>query len=71
MNKHLSLTLAFAALFSVDAFTTTANLSTRQSSCPMTPPLMAVVDVGSEGAFDELIKQAGGSLVVVDYSTTW
>jgi hypothetical protein len=34
-------------------------------------PLMAVVDINEEGSFDNTIKNAGGSLVVVDYSTTW
>lgn len=71
MNKYLSLTLALAVLFSAEAFTSTANVSTRQSSDPMTPPLMAVVDINEEGAFDNTIKNAAGSLVVVDYSTTW
>ena len=66
MNKYLSLTLAFVGLFSVDAFTPTGHLSTRQTSC-----LMAVVDINEEGSFDNTIKNAGGSLVVVDYSTTW
>jgi hypothetical protein len=32
---------------------------------------MAVVDIDSESAFDDKIKAAGKSLVVVDYSTTW
>jgi hypothetical protein len=32
---------------------------------------MAVVDIDSESAFDDKIKSAGKSLVVVDYSTTW
>ena len=70
MNKFLSLTFAIAALSSVDAFTSTADLSTRQSSCPTTP-LMAVIDINEEGSFDNTIKNAGSSLVVVDYSTTW
>ncbi len=69
MNKYLSLTLAFAALSSGDAFTSTADLSTRQA-CP-TSPLMAVIDINEEGSFDNTIKNAGSSLVVVDYSTTW
>jgi thioredoxin 1 len=30
-----------------------------------------VSDVGSEDAFDKVITDAGGRLVVVDYSTTW
>ena len=33
--------------------------------------LEAVVDVDSEAAFDQTIKSAGSSLVVIDYSTTW
>lgn len=70
MNKFLSLTLAFGALISADAFTSTADLSTRQISCPTTP-LMAVIDINEEGSFDNTIKNAGSSLVVVDYSTTW
>mmetsp|Transcript_19703 Transcript_19703/g.40562 ORF Transcript_19703/g.40562 Transcript_19703/m.40562 type:complete len:147 (+) Transcript_19703:157-597(+) len=69
MNKYLSLTLAFAALSSGDAFTSTADLSTRQA-CP-TSPLMAVIDINEEGSFDNTVKNAGSSLVVVDYSTTW
>jgi len=33
--------------------------------------LNAVADIGSEGAFDKTIKNAGNKLVVIDYSTTW
>ena len=66
MYKFITL-LAFGTLFSADAFTPTANSSTRRC---MTP-LMAVVDIDGESAFDSTIKNAGGSLVVVDYSTTW
>lgn len=32
---------------------------------------MKVVDIDSETAFDNTIQSAAGSLVVVDYSTTW
>jgi len=32
---------------------------------------MKVVDIDSETAFDKTIQSAAGSLVVVDYSTTW
>ena len=35
-----------------------------------TTSLNAVIDIGSEDAFDKTIKTASG-LVVVDYSTTW
>lgn len=31
----------------------------------------AVIDIGSEAAFDKTIKNSGSALVVVDYSTTW
>jgi hypothetical protein len=41
-------------------------VSSRTSSLQM-----AVVDIDSEGAFDDKIKSAGEALVVVDYSTTW
>jgi hypothetical protein len=32
---------------------------------------MKVVDIDSEAAFDKTISNAGGALVVIDYSTTW
>jgi thiol-disulfide isomerase/thioredoxin len=32
---------------------------------------MRVVDLDSEALFDNTIKSAGDSLVVIDYSTTW
>jgi len=37
------------------------------------PPsaLGAVADIGSEAEFDQTIQEAGGRLVVIDYSTTW
>jgi thiol:disulfide interchange protein len=41
-------------------------VSSRTSSLQM-----AVKDIDSESAFDDTIKSAGKSLVVVDYSTTW
>lgn len=40
-------------------------------TCMRTTALGAVTDIGSEAAFDKTIKNAGGSLVIVDYSTTW
>lgn len=56
-------------------YTSAAGTSSRSSS--LTRPdrrscaLRAVSDVGSEDAFDKVITDAGGRLVVVDYSTTW
>jgi thioredoxin 1 len=33
--------------------------------------LSAVIEIGSEVAFDKKIKSSGNALVIVDYSTTW
>ena len=33
--------------------------------------LFAVIDIGSEAAFDKKIKSSGSALIIVDYSTTW
>ena len=60
-----SLLLALLAAFSANAFAPVAFSSQRVTS------LMAVVDIDGEAAFDKTISSAGGSLVVVDYSTTW
>jgi thioredoxin 1 len=43
----------------------------QKSSITTATALRAVADVGSEDAFDKVIKGAGDKLVVVDYSTTW
>lgn len=65
--NHLtkSLFLALLAAVSVDAFAPVAFSSRTMTS------RMAVVDIDGEAAFDRTISSAGGSLVVVDYSTTW
>jgi thioredoxin 1 len=34
-------------------------------------PRMAVLEIGSEEDLDKTLAEAAGSLVVVDYSTTW
>ena len=49
---------------------TSPLLSQRSRISRTTPALNAVIDIGSEDAFDKTIKSASG-LVVVDYSTTW
>ncbi|KAG7338610.1 thioredoxin domain containing protein [Nitzschia inconspicua] len=69
----LSLLLfAAAALFSVDAFAPSVPVGGVTSSCRQSTSLsMAVVDIDGEAAFDKTIQNAGDSLVVVDYSTTW
>ena len=67
-TKALVLAL-FAA--SAQAFTTPqASLVTRRPASTTTT-LEAVKDVTNEVDFDKTIQSAGGSLVVVDYSTTW
>jgi thioredoxin 1 len=54
------------------AFRTQTPVVTTIAKVARTPlTLSAVVDIGSESAFDQTIASAGGSLVVVDYSTTW
>ena len=60
-----SLLLALVALFSAEAFAPVAFSARRVTS------QMAVVDIDGEAAFDKTIQNAGSSLVVVDYSTTW
>ena len=77
--KSLSLLVVLVALTSTaQAFAPAA--ATTASSCirptttattTTTSALQAVVDIDSENAFDQTIKNAGDSLVVVDYSTTW
>jgi thioredoxin 1 len=59
------LLLAVVAIISADAFAPSNASSRRMTS------MMAVVDIDGETAFDNTIKSAGSSLVVVDYSTTW
>ena len=64
--------LAFVTLlFSVNtcnAFVTPTITNRRTTTGTVS---MAVVDIDGEAAFDKTIKNAGASLVVVDYSTTW
>lgn len=57
----------------IEAFraTLSASFSVPQRFSQSSSRLQAVQDVGSEGAFDKIIKDAGTSLVIVDYSTTW
>ena len=61
------LTLVTAAT----AFTSPAVTVSLQQRAARTSSLAAVIDIGSEDAFDKTIKKAGGGVVVIDYSTTW
>lgn len=76
MCKSTFLLATLSLLFSsADAFVTpTAFLPSSTatgSASQRTSPLLAVLDIGSEEAFDKTVKGAGSSLVIVDYSTTW
>lgn len=74
MNKSLLLaTLAVMLVATSEAFTSAFvgqqhRLVARRTTSPLQ---MAVVDIDSESAFDDKIKSAGKSLVIIDYSTTW
>ena len=57
--------LSLVTLLSVDAF------APITFSSPQPSAMKAVVDIDGESAFDKTIQNAGSSLVVVDYSTTW
>lgn len=41
------------------------------ASRPRSAPKMLVVEVGSVGEMDTVLDSADGSLVIVDYSTSW
>lgn len=68
----ITLVVAVLAVSSsvVSAFAPKPTSVTSRTKTP-TFQLNAVEDIGSEGAFDKTIKNAGGKLVIVDYSTTW
>jgi thiol-disulfide isomerase/thioredoxin len=70
MNKGFFL-YAFVVVFgTVQAFTAPKVVGARTFRHSRTA-VDAVIDIGSEKAFDKIIKDSGNSLVVVDYSTTW
>lgn len=80
MTRSFAILLIAMAVVA-EAFTSTAFLGSRivTASIRATPPpshrsnglTMKVVDIDSEAAFDKTIANAGGALVVIDYSTTW
>jgi thioredoxin 1 len=75
MNKSFLLAaLALMLVATSEAFST-AFVGRQQQQhrlvSPRTSPLQAVVDIDSESSFDDKIKSAGKSLVIIDYSTTW
>lgn len=77
MSRFVNILVALAvALTSTEAFSSTAFLGCRLQAPPAAVKTnngltMKVVDIDSEAAFDKTIQNAGGALVVIDYSTTW
>jgi thiol-disulfide isomerase/thioredoxin len=70
MIKSFFLYAFVVVLGSVQAFTAPKVVGARTFRHSRTA-VDAVIDIGSEKAFDKIIKDSGNSLVVVDYSTTW
>jgi thiol-disulfide isomerase/thioredoxin len=70
-----SILLITAIIASVDAFTTSFLGQSRVSCEPLPRPTsslqMKVVSIDNEVSFDRTIESNKGTLVVVDYSTTW
>ena len=64
-----ALFLALCLVSSTRAFAPLGIVSSSSPRCASC--LDAVVDIDGEGPFDNTIKTAGSSLVVIDYSTTW
>eukprot|EP00525_Craspedostauros_australis_P013832 CAMPEP_0198110164 /NCGR_PEP_ID=MMETSP1442-20131203/2191_1 /TAXON_ID= /ORGANISM="Craspedostauros australis, Strain CCMP3328" /LENGTH=160 /DNA_ID=CAMNT_0043766113 /DNA_START=233 /DNA_END=715 /DNA_ORIENTATION=+ len=82
MSKFSILSITSAVLLCLLSATTThafapvrfhsaAQHQCHQQQQQRTTPLHAVVNIDSEAAFDKTIQNAGESLVVIDYSTTW
>jgi thiol-disulfide isomerase/thioredoxin len=69
MMPKLFLLLGFATLTASHAFVTRPIFGSFPSLSQTA--LLAVIEIGSEAAFDKKIKSSGDSLVIVDYSTTW
>ena len=73
MSKSFLVVAALACLCQLSvAFTGNSRaFCIRQQQLSSRTSLDAVIDIGSEAAFDKTIKNSGDSLVIVDYSTTW
>jgi thioredoxin 1 len=66
----VSAVLAILATTS-SAFTSSSRAFVARQQRVSRTAVDAVIDIGSEAAFDKTIKESGAALVVVDYSTTW
>jgi len=72
MSKTFLLAAVLAIVVSTSsAFSTGTAAFVARASRGSRTDLQAVVDVDNEKSFDKTIKNAGDSLVVIDYSTTW
>ena len=71
VRSLITVAVAAAAVTTANAFAPSLPHTTVRSSYSSPKPLMAVIDVDSEKAFDDKISSAGDSLVIIDYSTTW
>jgi thiol:disulfide interchange protein len=71
MTARVFILSFLAVLLSTEAFTSPQLFGVKQRFSQTTVTVRAVVDIGSEAAFDKTIKNAGSALVIVDYSTTW
>ena len=43
----------------------------QRATARSTPPVAVVIEISSQDEFDKALEGAGGSLVVIDYSTSW
>lgn len=64
------LALAVASGFNVMPAARPAN-SLRRSAARAPQPQAVVIEISSQEEFDKALDGAGGSLVVIDYSTSW
>ena len=71
MISKTCLLTTLTTLFSLSAAFSPSQPLGMSRTATLTSLEMAVIDIGSESAFDSTIKNAGSALVVVDYSTTW
>lgn len=76
MSKSIFL-VALVTLLLATSSTAFTGISSSRALCSRSQYVVsrtqvdAVIDVGSESAFDKTIQASGDSLVIVDYSTTW
>lgn len=62
---------AFSSPYAFLPLYSNARVSRNSNYAGKSTIAMAVTDVTNEESFDEIVKGANDSLVVIDYSTTW